>query len=215
MNTTQLKEYAQLAQASYGYFDAATFAGNGGNDPALIEKLRASGKGDFTEREATVFTSRYRLLHQFRDTSDSNGFSASLFQDKQSGQLVFSIRGTEIPLDVGLDLLVTDLRIGVDGYASPQVITLYRYFKQLITVGGAAVSYTTVEQANLEAVYFDQFPDTEFRRADWANYKASLYVNDTVDVGRAYSTFYAWAPRTAKDAANASVGRPYISTGAA
>jgi len=39
--------------------------------------------------------------------------------------------------------------------------------------------------------------------------------NDTVDLGRSYSTFYDWSPRTAKDAANDSVGRPSLAMGAA
>ena len=184
MNTTQLKEFAQLAQAAYAYFDLADFAGNGGNDGALKREITNKDTGAFSEREATDFSSRFILLHQFRETSVSNGFSASLFQDKQSGQLVFSIRGTEIPLDITRDLFVTDLRIGIDGYASPQVLSLYRYFKQLNTVGGVAVSYTAREIANLEAVYVDQFPDTDFRRADWAKYKASLLADIGVDAGQ-------------------------------
>ncbi len=104
---------------------------------------------------------------------------------RAGGQLVFSIRGTEISIDITRDLLITDLRIGIDGYASPQVIPLYRYFKQLNTVGGAAVSYTNAELANLEAVFDDQFPDnTPPSSTAWATLRASLLADKGIEAGQ-------------------------------
>ena len=183
MNTTQIKEYSQLAQAAYAFFDPATFMG--GSEPTFT--LNLQGESNFTEREATDFLTRYRLLHQFQANGQLNGFSASLFQDKSSGKLVFAIRGTEFtPSGVGPDLLLTDLRIGIDGYASPQVIAMYRYFKQLTTASGQLVSYTADELARLREVYFDWTPTLNVadRVVGWLALAQQITADAGIDAGQ-------------------------------
>ena len=180
MNTTELKEYAQLSQAAYAYFDDADFAGRGGTDASMQRKLRTPDKGDFTEQEAKDFSNRYKVLHQFTDSAISFGFSATLFQDRVSGRLVFSIRGTEFIGDPLRDFWVTDLRIGIDGYASTQLIPLYRYFKQLTTGAGQTVGYTTSEISKLETVFFDFNVDNSTTRAQWTSLRTSLFTMEAV-----------------------------------
>lgn len=184
MNATQLKEFAQLAQAAYAYFDGTDFRFRGGRPEDLLANLRSDDRGSFTAAGAITFSDRYAVLHQYTDNPSSIGFSATLFQDRSTGRLVFSIRGTEFQGDLVRDLLVTDLRIGVDGYASPQVIPLYRYFKQLTAGAGQNVTYSAAEIANLEAVYFDMFEDSAARRAQWGALRSDLLADVGVDAGQ-------------------------------
>jgi len=51
LTTTQLKEYAQLSQAAYAYFDKSDFWYFGGKAEDAEFKLKEKGKGDFTAKE--------------------------------------------------------------------------------------------------------------------------------------------------------------------
>jgi Ca2+-binding RTX toxin-like protein len=159
LNTTQLKEYAQLTQATYAYFTASDYQNSGGLKAQLIKESGSATKGaNFTDKEAALFTERYELLDQYQsDSLDFSGFSGALFRDKDTGRLILSCRGTEpMGLQLAYDLLSADARIGLDGYASPQAIPLYRYIKQLMTPPGEAVQYTTQEISRLQAIFLDQ-----------------------------------------------------------
>lgn len=85
MNSTQLKEYAQLAQAAYAYFEKSSFSWFGGTAAGLTRDLISVDTSQFTNEEAKAFTTRFELLHQSTDTPDDNGFSACLFKDRASG----------------------------------------------------------------------------------------------------------------------------------
>lgn len=194
LSSTQLKEYAQLSQASYAYFSQSDLLGFGGKDTMIWEKLKASGKGDFTAIEAKEFTLRYELLHQYVPNGYSNGFSATLFRDKANGgRLVLAFRGTEVPADAINDLLLTDLRIGIDGYASPQALEEYRYIKRLMTASDQKVRYTAAEMQNLKSIFMDALPtaqtsyEVSFYEQQWSKY-AALLVNDSgIDAGQGAS----------------------------
>ena len=54
MDTTQIKEYSQLAQAAYAFFDPAAFFG--GNEPTFKSDLQ--GESQFTIRKADAFSTR-------------------------------------------------------------------------------------------------------------------------------------------------------------
>ena len=148
MNITELKEFSQLAQASYALLDPITYA----NTPEAIREtvtlLKDSPNGGFAENQAVDFTNRYRVLNQFRDvdTLANGGFSATLFQDRSnSNRVVLSFCGTEFEGDKIRDLLITDAQIGISGYARPQAVAVYRYIKRLQTGKGVAVSYSEEE----------------------------------------------------------------------
>jgi hypothetical protein len=124
MNATQLKEFVQLGQASYSFFTAAQYLKNGAASESVETQLMAAPNGPFSEGEATQFTDRYAVLDQHTDPG-INGFSATVFQDKANpNRVVLSFRGTEFNGDRIRDLLLSDLRIGFDGYASPQAVPL-------------------------------------------------------------------------------------------
>jgi hypothetical protein len=124
MNATQLKEFVQLGQASYSSFRAAALVKNGGSLPTTRGDLQTAPNGPFSLGEATQFTDRYAVLDQHTDPG-LNGFSATVFQDKANpNRVVLSFRGTEFNGDRIRDLLLSDLLIGFDGYASPQAVPL-------------------------------------------------------------------------------------------
>jgi len=69
LDTTKLKEYAQLSQAAYAYFAKTDFSGFGGKEEIIEGKLQTVDKGDFTKKEAEELTSRYELVDQFAGNS--------------------------------------------------------------------------------------------------------------------------------------------------
>ena len=101
------------------------------------------------------------------DTGSGSGFDATVWRGKTG------------------DLFYTDLRIGIDGYASPQAIAEYRYIKQLMTPAGQSVQYTEQEVAKLKAIYWDYKPalslpfwsvfDQLIKQGKQNDYQASLH----------------------------------------
>ena len=196
MTASELKEFAQLSQATYAHFETSDFAYNGGVADDAWNNLKEppNTASAFCDKEAKDFTARYEILHQCSDDPavnfDSNGFSATLFRDKNNGHLVLGFRGTEFDNDKTRDLFSTDLRIGIDGYASPQAIAEYRYIKQLMTPAGQAVQYTEQELTNLSAIYWDFHPvspDPQIalvQQADWNALQARILADKGVDAGQ-------------------------------
>ena len=188
LNTTLLKEYAQLTQATYAYFTSAQYRNGIGLQSKLQNESGDPGYGaNFTEKEAELFTARYELLHQ-SDNSESSGFSAALFRDRTSGRLIVSFRGTEpFGMELMNDLLITDSRIGLDGYASPQAIQTFRYVKQILTPAGQAVQYTEQELDGLKAIYLDQADgpiNYAARLLQWNFVKINILADTGIDAGQ-------------------------------
>ena len=63
---------------------------------------------NFTLDQAKVFSDKYALIST-QPNVDLNGFSATVFQDKQTGVKVFALRGTEFTQTVGQ--IVTDFGV--------------------------------------------------------------------------------------------------------
>ena len=82
-SATQLKEFAQLSQATYAHFETNDFFYFGGTPDSALENLEKTPNKSsaFCDKEAKDLTSRYEILHQYADNSDSNGFSATLFHN--------------------------------------------------------------------------------------------------------------------------------------
>ncbi len=115
----KLRNNAELAQASYGYFhlkgkkfeEEAVEKLNRKDTPtiALTDILNMDYKdyetsdstffntyelnGDFTPTQAKRFFERYDLLKHCPNTE--SGFSATLFQNKSTKEFIFAIKGTE------------------------------------------------------------------------------------------------------------------------
>lgn len=186
LNATQLKEFVQLGQASYSFFTDAQYLKNGATSKSVETQLTKAPNGPFSEGEATQFTDRYAVLDQHTDPG-INGFSATVFQGKANpNRVVLSFRGTEFNGDTIRDLLLTDLRIGFEGYASPQAVPLYRYIKQLMTPPGQPVSYTDADMAKLYSLQTGKVYDP-LNLADVAKlaaFKLSFEPGVGVDAGQ-------------------------------
>lgn len=125
------------------------------NRVALKDSLTSpSGAANFTSAQADAFVAQYELRHQLSNVA-FNGFSAAVFLDKQTNKHVIAMRGTEMNGlgQIILDGLITDgVSIGGNGFANNQAVEMIRYYKRLITSGGAAVQYTEQEKWQLFAV---------------------------------------------------------------
>lgn len=120
---TNYFEQAQLSLAAYAV----------GLTPGIVGKqytdaLIAAG---MSAQQATDFANNYTVLAQSAPTT--NGFSATLFQDK-TGQKMLAIRGTELSV---ADYLTDIVDIAVLGgtFAQEQYASLNNFYQQLITQG--------------------------------------------------------------------------------
>ena len=135
----KLRDNAELAMATYGYFhligkkfkDEKEYGDRKNTEITLYDILDstyngyiAMGKnrwgqdielgtlnGDFTPTQAKNFFEHYELLEYCPNTD--SGFSATLFQNKESKECALAIRGTEFKLEQIQDLL-NDYYIGTN-----------------------------------------------------------------------------------------------------
>src|SRR3989344_2578422 len=86
-------EQAQFAQAAYANLDGSL---------SLVQALQETGTGkpNFSTSQANEFDDHYRVIHHLPNTS--SGFSATLFQNIDTGAYTFAIRGTEGFFDVDM-----------------------------------------------------------------------------------------------------------------
>ncbi|MEO8628242.1 MAG: lipase family protein [Betaproteobacteria bacterium] len=160
INHRKLAAYAWLSQASYRALDNLS----GNQVRAFIEKLTTvnddgfSPGNVFTQQQADSLTDSaigYSFVNQY--PNDAAGFSATVFRSNENGSYTIAVRGTEPTRWNPSDLLVADLEIGLLGKAREQTIAAYRYYKQLTTVPGQSVSYTTQEKLLLAGLYTGSF----------------------------------------------------------
>ena len=178
---SKLSDFAQLSVASYALFSPGALSDLGSQKAAL------KGAANMTETQAIDFLNKYDLVHH--TPNNSTGFSATIFRDKATSKLIFSVRGTEIPSNVVPDLIVADVfHIGTEGYAKSQATSLYRYWKQLTTVGGQAVSYTDPEIRQLYAVSKGMTGLIDIGALDYIAFRASVLSDQGVNAGQAAGT---------------------------
>src|SRR5713226_3157398 len=111
-----------VAQASYASFGSL----------ADVDALVVKGKADFTSSLARRYQGQSvpssepfqaGLIRAAYQPDQLNGFSATLFQFRNSTQKVLAIRGTAGPAD-----LLQDANLAITGFASDQLISLYRFY---------------------------------------------------------------------------------------
>lgn len=91
MNTIQnLFQQAQLAEAAYAILWDSTLNQPITANDKVITALKAEG---FSEAQAADFVTHWRVVSQQPDTVP-NGFSATVFQNIDTGQYSLSIRGS-------------------------------------------------------------------------------------------------------------------------
>ncbi|EDO9588156.1 hypothetical protein GY404_001897 [Campylobacter coli] len=133
----KFKDNAELAQAAYGYFDLIGKKiendedeyGDKANKPITLHDILDSTytnyetqdstftntlklKGDFSPTQTKRFFKKYDMLKHCPNT-ESNGFSATFFYNKESKEYILAIRGTEFKLDQIKDL-INDYYIGTN-----------------------------------------------------------------------------------------------------
>ena len=117
---------SQLALAAYSDFSGMPLTANGGLDATGV-KGQLIASGDFQSAAAQQFIDKFQVVDQFTDPSLLlNGFSATVFRHKQTGQTYFITRGTE---NSGDWLADGDLAIGVSPRA--QIVSMVNYFLRL------------------------------------------------------------------------------------
>ena len=155
---SDIANWSTVAQGSYALFDATQ-----SRKLALI----GNGTGDFSSAEADRFLGVLPELNsstpqgfdlRHHQPNDSTGFSASVFFDRSTNRYVLGIRGTESAADVVEDVR----RIGIQGYAGDQLVSLYRYYRRLTTAPGQAVNYSDSEVALLNSIRLGVLVDPNF-----------------------------------------------------
>lgn len=126
MSVMEVASYSLLAQATYGHFTST-------NEEDVAASLVAVGGAGLTESESREFVKNYSLI-AYQENTDS-GFSASIFENKITHELVFSCRGTEVTSYS--DVAQADLNdIGFEGVAFRQGVDLFNFYQRLIAVSG-------------------------------------------------------------------------------
>lgn len=133
-----LSKYASTAASAYGDLYPGP----------LQQKLVDTGS-QFTPSQSNSFLSTFNLVHQ-QPNAFLRGFSATVFKES-GGTHVLAIRGTEMEgWQIFEDLLKEDIfTISVAGFAANQAVELYRYYRQLTTMPGQPVQYSTAEVLQL------------------------------------------------------------------
>jgi Ca2+-binding RTX toxin-like protein len=119
-------DLGQMALASYSDFRGLY------SDPNVASALQFRGavgtnSPDFPSTAAQQLVDRFQVVDQFTDPSlFLSGFSATVFRNKQTGQLYFITRGTENSGD-----LLADATLAIGITARSQVISMVNYFLRL------------------------------------------------------------------------------------
>ena len=117
---------AQLALAAYSDYSGMLLTSDGALDSTGV-KSQLISSGDFQTIAAQQFIDRFQVINQFTDPSlILNGFSATVFRNKTTGQLYFITRGTENSGDYLAD---ATLAIGIT--ARSQIVSMVNYFLRL------------------------------------------------------------------------------------
>ena len=195
-NINTLADFALLAQASYAFTTSP-------NDL----KLKLQDDASFTATQADYFASRYEFIT--KQANQSDGFSATIFQDKQSGRYIFSVRGTELDKGgiTGAADILADLFIATSGYSRLQATSMYRYWKQLTTVGGAAVSYSENEILQLFAISngIGGLLTINISAAEYQSFRTSVLADKGIVASQATGTALI-SPSAVVDVAGHSLG---------
>ncbi|MBL4680529.1 MAG: hypothetical protein JKY88_07380, partial [Pseudomonadales bacterium] len=142
MGTLNLFSQVSLADASYVNLSSLTAASD---QQAMINLLKADpgpfSTARFSDAQAIAFANEWSFVHQLENTD--TGFSATLFQNIQTGKFALAIRGSE---EIIVDILATNIDdLVFDGIAMDQVIDMYNYWQQLTAVEGENYRFAGLE----------------------------------------------------------------------
>lgn len=174
----RVSSYSWMSQSSYRDFAGLTSSSNSSQvQDRLTSRSGLSPSNSFASVQAEIFLgvgSSAGRAHSVTFTAhrpnDASGFSATVWKSNAGKEYTVAVRGTEAGSVID-DVVVSDvLGIGLKGRASEQLISAYRYYKQLVTPAGRQVSYAAAELDKLTAIYSDSLlrlphPITEAYRA--------------------------------------------------
>ena len=142
----KLRNNAELAWASYGYFHCVGYKFDINDDRVVtLENILdityknfkivdekgfriATLKGEFTPTQAKRFSERYELIHHIPNTTIS-GFSATLFYDTSQKDYILSFRGTEL----GAKDIMTDTFLAIyPTTAINQILSLDKLLQEIL-----------------------------------------------------------------------------------
>lgn len=123
---------AQLSLAAYALnLQQGMFGGTDQNSP-YVKALTDAG---MSAQQATTFASTYTVVEQSGGIGSPTGFSATLFQNAQTGQKFLAIRGTEPNLTIGPDLWADATIAFGNPFLNLQIPALVSFYDQLKTDG--------------------------------------------------------------------------------
>ncbi|MDR0528989.1 MAG: hypothetical protein LBG69_05195 [Zoogloeaceae bacterium] len=139
---TQVSEYAFLAQAVYADFMGGIHNAFMYSDEQISKAPQEEERCEFSLRQAKAFLDKYKLADYLPNTA--SGFSESIFQSKETGEYIFSIRGTEVNsenfeavFNSVDDILGADIgNVGFNGIAIEQAIDVFNDFQRVTAVKG-------------------------------------------------------------------------------
>ena len=154
MNASLYRDFAWLAQASYIAFNDAARS----DRAAMAAQLNGPKEGEssgtvFALTQARAFTGAAPVpgyptyAYLARQSLTPSGLAATIFRRETDGAAILSVRGLE-PISNPIDL-VSAAGIAVGSQAKQQIADAYRFFKQVTTPQGLAVTYTQAELAVL------------------------------------------------------------------
>ena len=153
---------AQLSMAAYGTFDLSINS----NVVLYLEALRDADVG-MSESQARAFIgidennqtivdeggqriAGFEIIHHHPD-DNSDGFSATVFLSRETGEYYFAIRGTD-PTDLFTDW-VTNAQALFSGAARNQVVRLINYYLQLTTPQSSQANQVRLVWDDIDGTY--------------------------------------------------------------
>lgn len=130
---------AELALAAYADFSLAPRDGSGVLDRDKVKEALVKLKGipffekepDFSSTQADKFLERFDVLDQYTADPILNGFSATVFREKATGQIYFVNRGTNFPDEILSDIVLTDAVLASGGKPMNQIVSMVNYYLRL------------------------------------------------------------------------------------
>lgn len=117
----QILRYGELSDASYIDITAGT------SDPDIQGLLQRDRQ--FSVQQSIDFTTQYEVMASSSEygIGSLSGFDATLFKDKNTGEVILSFRGSSSPLD-----WMADAALGVSGITFSQQISMINFYEKLI-----------------------------------------------------------------------------------
>lgn len=135
--TAELLKYANLQMAAEAFIrDPETgFLNTSGTNLINVLKAGNGHASKFTTTQAEEFDAKWKVLDQRANTD--TGFSGTLFQNRETDEIVLSFRSTEFIDDAARDNKATnELEIKNTGFAWGQIADMQAWYEELKADGG-------------------------------------------------------------------------------